>query len=413
MPNTMNQMKQQLDAMNAQIRTAATNLSMAAMDDTISMDELNRQRQALTDMQARRDAAQAAYDLQRTDMAETLPTGGQESSRGLRDMLKSNEYARAFAHAVRRGIQPGTYDEKCKVLYDALTIGGGDTPGEDGGFLVPEDIDHAIRELRRELNPLADLFTVEPVGTDSGWRVQDTAPTKGMVEVDEMNEVPQDDQPKFKRIPYSLKKYALIIPVSGELASDEVANLFGYLASWYGKKQVITENGLLRKQLETLTAQNILTDSDVDEIGQVKSILNKGLDPAISMTSVLLTNQSGFNHLDQVVDRNGRPMLQPDPTNGTSMLFKGRRVVMVSDDVLPNELIEVEAEVGDGYPIYIGDMRQFATLFVRQPLEIVSTDIGGNAFQTVSIQVRGVCRMTTAKFDEKAVVRRNIFRPEA
>lgn len=32
----------------------------------------------------------------------------------------------------------------------------------------------------RELNPLADLFTVEAVSSNTGWRVIDTAPTAGM-----------------------------------------------------------------------------------------------------------------------------------------------------------------------------------------------------------------------------------------
>lgn len=412
MSGTMNQMKQRIDTMNAQVRTAAAQLSTAAMDDTISMDELNQQRKALTEMQARRDATQEAYDLQCTNMAETLPAGGaKETPHSLRDMLKSNEYARAFAYAVRNGITPkrGVGDEHCRVLYDALTIGGGDPAGEDGGFLVPEDIDHTIRELRRTLNPLADLFTVEPVSTSSGWRVQDKAPTTGMSAVDEMAIVPQNDQPAFSKIPYSLTKYGLIIPVSSELASDEVANLFGYLAGWFAKKQILTENGILRKLLELLTGENIATDGEDDEIAQIKTVLNKTLDPAISLNAVMLTNQSGYNHLDSLTDKTGRPMLQPDPTNATGMLFKGRRISMVADTVLPNQ--EVEGD-GDYYPMYIGDFKQYATLFVRHPLEIVSTDIGGNAFRSDSIEVRGITRLGASRFDKEAVARRNLYLPE-
>ena len=89
-------------------------------------------------------------------------------------------------------------DEKHKVLYDALTIAGGSPAGEDCGFLVPEDIDNTIRELRRDFSPLADLFNVEAVSSNSGWRVVDTAPTTGMTAL--TSEIPedgiaQDDQP--------------------------------------------------------------------------------------------------------------------------------------------------------------------------------------------------------------------------
>ena len=39
--------------------------------------------------------------------------------------------------------------------------------------------------------------------------------------------IAKDDQPKFAKVTYSLKTYGLIVPVSNELANDEVANLFG------------------------------------------------------------------------------------------------------------------------------------------------------------------------------------------
>ena len=47
----------------------------------------------------------------------------------LRNMLRSNEYARAFADAVRAGVtlKNGRGVEKYNVLYDALTISGGET----------------------------------------------------------------------------------------------------------------------------------------------------------------------------------------------------------------------------------------------------------------------------------------------
>ena len=46
---------------------------------------------------------------------------------------------------------------------------------------------------------------------------------------------------------------------------------------------------------------------------------------------------------------------------------------------------------------------------MRQPLEVVSTDIGGNAFRTNSIEVRGISRMAVSTFDTAAAVRKEIF----
>lgn len=326
--------------------------------------------------------------------------------------LKRNRfiYARAFARAIRTGMRPGRgpSGEQDKILFDALTIAGGTTAGEDGGFLVPEDIDHNIRELRRELSPLADLFNNESVSSNSGWRVVDTAPTTGMTAL--ASEVPtggiaKDDQPKFAKVTYSLKTYGLIVPVSNELANDEVANLFGYLSRWFAKKQILTENLLLKAELEALTA-GAITSAD-DPIASLKATLNKELDPAISAMAVILTNQDGFDYLDQKKDTTGRGLLQPDPT---SMLFKGRPVKMVANSLLPNRVVTATgATKGDYLPIYVGDFKEFATLFTRQPLEVTSTDIGGNAFHTNSIEVRGITRLDASTFDSKAAVRKEIF----
>ena len=57
---------------------------------------------------------------------------------------------------------------------------------------------------------------------------------------------------------------------------------------------------------------------------------------------------------------------------------------------------------------FIGDFREFATLFQRDAFEVASTDIGGNAWRTDSTEIRGITRLDVAKFDTAAVVRRNI-----
>ena len=40
---------------------------------------------------------------------------------------------------------------------------------------------------------------------------------------------------------------------------------------------------------------------------------------------------------------------------------------------------------------------------------MTSTDIGGNAFHTNSIEVRGITRLDASTFDGKAAVRKEIF----
>ena len=393
----------QISTLGAQIKAANMKLAQDAGNPTVAMDEIQKQQNAIADMNARMSALQASYDALKTGAQQNLAPvpGSTEKPRSLKDMLASNEYARAFAYAIRNGIsrKNGRGNENVRILFDALSEGGGDPVGTDGGFLVPEDIDNQIRELRRDLAPLAGLFNEEDVTAPTGWRVIDTAPTTGMTAVDELGAIPSDDQPAFAKVTYALGKYGLIVPVSNELVNDEVANLFGYLARWFAKKQVLTENGLLIGALKTLTA-SALTSGTITPDSAIKTILNKTLDPAISAGAVIMTNQSGFDALDQLTDDMGRGLLQPDPTNATLFRMFGRRVIAVSDAQLPNTSSKPE--------FFIGDMKEFATLFRKAGLEVASTDIGGNAWAKDLTEVRGIARMCVSKFDTSAVVRRQL-----
>lgn len=396
----------QITMLGGQIRAAAASLAKAANNPAISMEEITRMQKNLKDLQDRQAALQASYDTMAAEHQGALRPAQPQESRTRREMRSSNEYARAFAYAMKNGInrRNGRGNENVRVLFDALTEGGGDPAGEDGGFLVPIDIDNQIRELKRDLNPLSDLFNVETVTAPTGWRVMDTAPTTGMSSVDEMATIQTNDQPLFVKVPYSLTKYGLIVPVSNELLSDEVANLMAYLSRWFAKKQVLTENGLLLTALKTLTASALTPNvSGADALDGVKAVLNKALDPAISVSATILTNQNGFDAMDQLKDEMGRGLLQPDPVNPTQYKVFGRPVRMLSNAQMPD--ISGSPDTTD---FFIGDFREFATLFQKDAFEVASTDIGGSAWRTDSTEIRGIARMDVAKFDTAAVVRRNI-----
>ena len=129
-------------------------------------------------------------------------------------------------------------------------------------------------------------------------------------------------------------------------------------------------------------------------------MFNKVLDPAIALTSTIVTNQDGFDVLDNLEDKTGRPLLNPDPKTGTPRMANGRSIHIIGNNVLPTT---------DGKaPMFVGDLKQLATLFKRNPMEVASTNIGGNAWRTDSIEMRAIVRMGTSTFDTGAAVRRNL-----
>ena len=399
----LQELMNQITDLGGQIRAQAQLVSSRALDNAVNMDDLRKEQQRLSDMQGRMAALQDALKVEQAAGQPMQPVPPSPApSRELRDMLKSNEYARAFAYALKNGLnrKNGRGDEQVKILFDALTEGGGNPVGSDGGFLVPEDIDNTIREQRRTLDPLAALFNEETVTAPTGWRVADASPTAGLVAVNEMGQIDDDDdQPSFRKVTYSCTKKALILPVSNELMSDNVANLFAYIGRWFAKKLVITENAMLITALRTLTAVSIASNP----LGGLTSALNKGLDPAISAVAQIILNQTGFDALDQLLDKNERPMLQPDPTNATVKRFKGRPIHAVSNASLAD--LSGTPSTTD---IFVGDGKSFATLFRCGGYELASTDIGGNAWRTDSTEIRGIARLGVSVFDDEAMVRRTL-----
>lgn len=306
----------------------------------------------------------------------------------------TKEYARAFAKAMRDGARVKTCAgvEAYAPLYKALTESGGAPTGSDGGFLVPIDFDNMIIELSRDYLDLSTFFNVENVTAPSGWRVVEAGTPKPLPKVAEMAVIGKTDQPKFTRVDYTVEKFADRLPVSNELLEDEVANLLAYLARWFVPKYILTKNSLLIGMLTGLTKSVTLTEGSEDKI--LRSALIKQLNTAQSRTATLLTNQSGYAAMDGWEDKNGRPLLVPNPADAQAMRYRGRPVAYGDDT-------ELTAEEG-GNPIYVGNFKQVGTLFVRKGIEIASTNVGGDAWATDSTELRAICRMGAAEVDPTA-----------
>ncbi len=312
----------------------------------------------------------------------------------------SNEYAQAFAKAMRSNAQV----KKCvgveefAPLYKALTEGGGTPAGADGGFLVPLDFDNQVRRLEKEYLDLSALFSTETVTTLSGWRVVEDGVPRKLPKVAEVGTIGREDQPKFRRVDYAVEKYADRLPISGELLEDNAAGLLAYAAAWFAPKYVLTKNALLLEFLTELERTVTLTAGQEDKL--LRKALVKQLNTAHSRQAALLTNQSGYAEMDGWEDKNGRPLLVPNPADPQVLRYRGRGVVYGDDSELPNE----EGAV----PLYVGNFRALGTLFVRKGIELATTDVGGDAWATDCMEMRAICRLDAVLMDPTAAFKASI-----
>lgn len=320
----------------------------------------------------------------------------------------TEKYMDAWMSAMKKGISPekGVGMEGLAPLYEAetalkaLTISGGDPVGADGGFLVPIDFDNKVIALSKDYIDLSNMVTVENVSVNAGWRVVDASGTRSkLTKVEEMGRIPEGQKPKFKRINYDCSKYGEKVIVSNELMADATA-LIQYLAGWWTPKYITTKNDLILTQLNALAMQILSGATDVEQIKALKHMINTGLNTANSKKATILTNCFGYDSMDNWYDSTGKAMLVPDPKGGDFDRFKGRRVDYADLDLIPN----VESGGAQYMPFYIGNLKQFCRLFLRQGTRIKSTDIGGDAWDTDSWEIRCTTRMDCKTVDENAAV---------
>jgi HK97 family phage major capsid protein len=305
------------------------------------------------------------------------------------------EYKRVFLKGLRR--QRITADDHSIInQYQAAIHEGGVSTDADGdlGIIVPQDIQTRINELMRSMNDLSKYVRTEKVNTLSGSRVlekdEDMVP---FAVVDEYGEIQEIDNPKFTPVTYNLVKRAGFLPITNELLRDTDQNILAYITRWISKKHVVTKNSLI------LSVLNSLATKDLADIKAIKKVLNVNLDPAISLSSTIITNQDGFQWLDEQEDANNRPLLQDDITQPGKKLFKGRPIAVVSNRVLPSTgTTTVKA------PFVVGNFKELMVLFNRGVYELASTTTGGDAWRRDTTELRTITRDDCVKWDTNAAV---------
>lgn len=310
-----------------------------------------------------------------------------------------------YKNAFFKAIAGKSLNDEEKTVINKFNNAMTEGSDADGGFTVPEDISTKIGELKQTVDALEQYVTTEPVSTMSGARTLEVrADSVPFINVAEMGTIGDMGSPTFQRMTYTIKKYAGFMPISNELLADTAENITAYVSNWIAKKSKATRNSLI------LAILNSLSKETFADYGAIKTTLNVNLDPAISQNSSIITNQDGYNYLDQLEDKDGRPLLQPDPTSVTGKLLFGKPVITLSNKTL--------ASTGDGvtnniYPFIIGDLKEAIVLFDRKKLSVDISKEGGDSWRTDSTELRAIEREDVKLRDAESVVFGEITVPVA
>ncbi|WP_273707599.1 phage major capsid protein [Leuconostoc mesenteroides] len=269
-----------------------------------------------------------------------------------------------------------------------------DLNGNAIGLTIPQDIQTAIHTLVRQYDALEQYVNVESVSTLSGSRVyekwSDVTPLANL-DADDAT-IGDNDDPKLAIVKYLIKRYAGISTVTNTLLNDTAENILAWLSSWIAKKVVVTRNKAIISAMNAAPKKPTVAKFD-----DVKDMVSTAVDPAVATTSFFMTNVSGLAVLNKVKDAMGNYLLQPDPTQSDVKQVDGKRIVVVADRWLP--------DIAAGtHPLYFGDLKQAVTLFDRQQMSLLSTNIGAGAFEKDLTKIRVIDRFDVEATDSEAFV---------
>lgn len=350
-----------------------------------ALNDDNFSAKAFADLKDKRDNAKVRRDALKDQLAEAQARTVIEAPKApLNDeeLEIKDQFVNDFKNLVY-----GNYAQIKNMVSSDETEGAG-----HAGLTIPEDVQTTIHTLVRQYDSLQEYVNVEHVSTSKGSRVyekwSDITALSGIDE--EGAKIGDNNDPQLTTIKYLIKRYAGITTVTNSLLKDTAENIIAWLSNWIAKKVVVTRNTKIIAAIDKLPTKPTLAKWD-DIID-----LEAKVDPAIKPTSMFLTNTSGFTALKKVKNAMGDYLMERDVKSPTGYSIDGFPVKEVADRWLPNK--------ATARPLYFGDLKQAVTLFDRENMSLLATNIGAGAFETDTTKIRVIDRFDVVTVDNEAFV---------
>lgn len=279
---------------------------------------------------------------------------------------------------------------------------------EDGGYAVPEDIQTKINTRLKDTTDLYNAVDYEKVYTRSGRRTYEKRSSqKPMLPLSENTTIPSNnDNPKLESLSFKLKDLADFMSIPNDLLKFADKSLEEFIINWFVDKVRITRNAEIlygagtdehATGIMTTDKYKTVTLAKTPQLKDFKKCKNVELLNIFRPTSVWTVNQDGFNYLDSLEDKNGRPYLQPDPKDPTQYRFLGLPV-----RELPNNLLLTTTTA---IPVLLGDLKEAYKYFSDGKYELATTNIGAGAFETNTTKARIITRLDGNVKDADALIK--------
>ena len=379
---------EKIKELKASINSLSTTIAdkTAQVKNALEADDLEKARTIKNEIDAAKEELKTAKaDLELFEA--TKVSGGAENKKGHEvkgEDMTYRDKVNAFLHSkgtvVNEGLRFEGKDEVLITMNEAVVPTTDGVKKTDTTKVTSEEI---VTTPIREVNTTVDLkpfTTIYPAQKGSGKYPILKHATAKMSSVVELEKNPKLAKPEFKQVDWTVQTYRGAIPVSQEAVDDADVDLVGIVAEAAAQIKVNTTNSVIAGVLKTFTGKT------VENVDDIKKILNVDLDPAYDVAFVV--SQSFYQFLDSLKDQNGRYLLQDSITAASGKVLLGKPVFVVADTVL--------GDAGDA-KAFVGDVKRAVLFADRKDLGLrwADNEIYGQYLQAVA-------RFAAVKADEKA-----------
>lgn len=273
--------------------------------------------------------------------------------------------------------------EMTKEERESINVG-------NSGAILPEAFVNQVQVLSKGFPSLKRYCHVIPVATNSGkMPISEGSKTKKLAKLATDTEMVKE-MITTKPVDFAVEDYGKIYPIENSVLEDTGVDLFnGLLAPDVAECSVNSEN----EEIIKIIKDNAVEGATGTDYKAITKTLNTKVLPSLLKGTIILTNQDGYDYLDNIEDANKRPLLVDSLAVEGGKTFKGREVVtMDNTDLVPT----TEGKM----PFYIVNLYALVKFFDRKGYEIaISKEAGFTYNQTFT---RIVERFDTVKGDTRA-----------
>jgi HK97 family phage major capsid protein len=243
----------------------------------------------------------------------------------------------------------------------------------DNAAVIPKQFVNQLIEIQKGFGSLKGLCDIIPVTKNEG--------TIPVVDLDQ-NDLPDvlegedivDGTFVTTDVPFKCAKVGLIQSITSETIDDAEVEIEGLVKKNFANIATAKENFKILKVIKDNATAIVGATSYED----VEKAIDGSL-PAVKAGLVTLTNVTGYVHLKNKKDENGRPLNLITEVNGVEY-FHGKPIVTVEDTSLP-------VSEGKTQVFYIANMKEAVKYCDRKAVTIARSTEAGFRDDTVKIRI--------------------------